>query len=45
MQCKNLTSREAEKALSIIMNGQATQAQIGGYLVALRIKCETVDEI
>jgi anthranilate phosphoribosyltransferase len=45
MQRKNLTSQEAEDAMRIIMNGQATQAQIGGYLVALRMKGESVDEI
>lgn len=42
---QNLTSDEAEEAMKIIMTGQATQAQIGAYLVALRIKGETIDEI
>jgi anthranilate phosphoribosyltransferase len=45
MQCKNLTASEAEAAMNVIMTGKATQAQIGGYLVALRMKGETVDEI
>jgi anthranilate phosphoribosyltransferase len=31
--------------MNIIMTGQATQAQIGAYLVALRMKGETVEEI
>lgn len=41
----DLTADEAEQAMTIIMTGQATQAQIGGYLVALRMKGETVAEI
>jgi anthranilate phosphoribosyltransferase len=41
----NLSSDEAEAAMNLIMTGQATQAQIGAYLVALRMKGETVDEI
>ena len=42
---QDLTAGEAEEAMTIIMTGQATPAQIGGYLVGLRIKGETVDEI
>jgi anthranilate phosphoribosyltransferase len=42
---QDLSVTEAEEAMNIIMTGQATQAQIGGYLVALRMKGETVDEI
>lgn len=42
---ETLTAAEAEEAMTIIMTGQATPAQIGGYLVALRMKGETVDEI
>jgi anthranilate phosphoribosyltransferase len=41
----DLTADEAEQAMTIIMTGQATQAQIGAYLIALRMKGETVDEI
>jgi anthranilate synthase/phosphoribosyltransferase len=41
----DLTSDEAEQAMNIIMTGQATQAQIGAYLVALRMKGETIPEI
>jgi anthranilate phosphoribosyltransferase len=41
----DLSAIEAEAAMEIIMTGQATQAQIGGYLVALRMKGETVEEI
>ena len=42
---ENLTAEEAEQAMQIIMTGEATQAQIGAYLVALRMKGETVSEI
>jgi anthranilate phosphoribosyltransferase len=42
---QNLTAEEAESAMSIIMDGAATDAQIGGYLVGLRMKGETVPEI
>jgi anthranilate phosphoribosyltransferase len=45
IQRQSLSGSEAEEAMSIIMTGQATQAQIGGYLVALRMKGETVEEI
>lgn len=42
---ENLTQAEAEAAMDEIMSGAATPAQIGGYLMALRLKGETVDEI
>lgn len=45
MHREDLTVEEAEQAMQIIMSGQATDAQIGGYLIALRMKGETVDEI
>ena len=41
----DLTDIEAEEAMNVIMTGQATQAQIGAYLVALRMKGETIPEI
>ena len=42
---QDLSVQEAEEAMQIIMTGGATPAQIGGFLVALRMKGETVDEI
>ena len=40
-----LTRREAEAAFAAIMEGEATPAQVGGFLMALRTRGETVDEI
>ena len=41
----NMSHEEAFQAMEIIMTGQATDAQIGAYLVGLRMKGETVAEI
>ncbi|MEQ8252932.1 MAG: anthranilate phosphoribosyltransferase [Oceanibaculum nanhaiense] len=40
-----LTRAEAEAAFEIIMSGDATPSQMGGFLMALRVRGETVDEI
>jgi anthranilate phosphoribosyltransferase len=42
---KSLGRTEAREAMAAIMAGEATPAQISGFLVALRMKGETVDEI
>ncbi|MFA0734524.1 MAG: hypothetical protein OGMRLDGQ_001024 [Candidatus Fervidibacter sp.] len=42
---ENLTQAEAKEAMSVIMRGEATPAQIAAFLVALRMKGETVAEI
>ena len=41
----DLSAVEAQEAMNVIMTGGATSAQIGAYLVALRMKGETVEEI
>ncbi len=42
---KDLSMAEMQAVMQQIMSGQATDAQIGGLLIALRMKGETVDEI
>jgi len=42
---ENLTATDAQQAMELILTGQATTAQIAGFLMALRMKGETPDEI
>jgi anthranilate phosphoribosyltransferase len=42
---RDLSLEQAETAMNAIMSGEATPAQIGSYLTALRMKGETVEEI
>ena len=42
---RDLQADEAQAVMNQIMTGEASDAQIGGYLTALRIKGETRDEI
>ena len=42
---RNLTAAEMREVMRLIMTGQATPAQIGGFLIGLRMKGETVEEI
>ncbi len=41
----DLSREEAHGVMNTVMSGEATPAQIGGFLVALRLKGETADEI
>jgi len=41
----SLSEAEAEAAFGVIMSGDATPAQMGGFLMALRLRGETVAEI
>ena len=42
---QDLSEGQSHEAMSAIMSGQATSAQIAGFLIALRLKGETVAEI
>lgn len=42
---RDLTKEEMTSVMRTIMGGEATQAQIGGFLIGMRMKGETVDEI
>ena len=42
---ESLSRTEAEAAFSVLLSGEATPSQIGGFLMALRVRGETVDEM
>jgi anthranilate phosphoribosyltransferase len=42
---RDLDGESMRSVMRLIMTGQATPAQVGGFLVGLRMKGETVDEI
>lgn len=42
---QDLTAEQMQSVMRTIMTGAATPAQIGGFLIALRMKGETVDEV
>lgn len=42
---QDLSSDQMREVMRLIMSGKATDAQIGGFLIALRCKGETIDEI
>ena len=42
---KDLTWDEAKQAMRLLIEGQATPAQVGGFLLAMRIKMESVAEL
>jgi len=42
---QDLTCDEMTQVMTLIMTGQATDSQIGGFLIGLRMKGETIDEV
>ncbi|PKP58366.1 MAG: anthranilate phosphoribosyltransferase, partial [Candidatus Altiarchaeales archaeon HGW-Altiarchaeales-2] len=42
---ENLSDEEAGLAMNLIMKGEATQAQLAAFLIAMRMKGETAGEI
>ena len=45
LESRDLSSEEMSQVMTTIMTGEATAAQIGGFLIGLRVKGETVEEI
>jgi anthranilate phosphoribosyltransferase len=45
VRCEDLTEEEAAAAFEVIMRGDATPSQIAGFVVALRMKGETAEEL
>ena len=42
---KDLTEEQAKATMEILLSGEASQAQIGAFLMGLRMKGETLDEL
>ena len=42
---KDLSAEEMTSVMRLIMTGEATPAQVGGFLIGLRMKGETVEEV
>lgn len=42
---KDLTWEEAKQAIRLLIEGKATPAQVGGFLLAMRVKMESVAEL
>ncbi|HEY9201548.1 MAG TPA: anthranilate phosphoribosyltransferase [Gammaproteobacteria bacterium] len=42
---QDLSRQQMTEVMQLIMTGQATDSQIGGFLIGLRMKGETVDEV
>ncbi len=42
---QNLTEAEAKRVMNLMLSGEATQAQLGAFLTAMRMKGETLEEL
>lgn len=42
---ENLTQEEAKNVMNLMLSGEATQAQLGAFLTAMRMKGETLEEL
>ncbi len=42
---QNLTEKEAKRVMNLMLGGEATQAQLGSFLTAMRMKGETLEEL
>ena len=45
IESRDLTQSEMSEAFDVVMSGEATPAQIAAFIIALRMKGETVEEI
>ena len=45
VESKNLSREESAQVFSLIMTGETTDAQIGAFLAAMRVKGETAEEL
>ena len=45
VESKNLSREESAQVFNLIMTGETTDAQIGAFLAAMRVKGETAEEL
>ena len=45
VESKNLSREESAQVFKLIMTGETTDAQIGAFLAAMRVKGETAEEL
>ena len=45
IESKDISFKDSSEVMTEIMEGEATSAQVGGFLTALRMKGETAEEV